>query len=422
MEAALRSRAASLDPTSFLWFGYSVRNVRAQSSVVDVSQLRCDAQPVTASLQQRVELGVARLNAALDRAFQRIDGDLLIPLSGGIDSRGLLAGAVARLETKRITAFTYGFPGSMDYELAAVVAKRAGVRHVAFNLNTHRYDLEALIDVSRRVESRTSLFDYRPARWIESELGINRLLLSGFSASHDYNPVAGVNPAWARVVATFLRDYRASGAANLTPPGVDISSALPRTPLLPAKRMPLDIQFNLFVRQEFGCRFTNLKDRYVYLMPLVDPDWFSFMISSPLRLRRRRFLYRAILRRLSPSLFAIPTKSYYGLPLSAPHWRVMMARIATKTTEQVRAMLPAAPVGLNRRVNYADFDHALRERADIRDVVRGALADLKRRGVVDWVDADQLWRHHERRHANYGAALTLLASLEINLQVLEGAA
>ena len=52
----------------------------------------------------------------------------------------------------------------------------------------------------------------------------------------------------------------------------------------------------------------------------------------------------------------------------------------------------------------------------------GNIQNLKLRGVIDWIDIDALWNQHQRGQANHGDALTLLASLEINLKVQERSA
>ena len=66
-----------------------------------------------------------------------------------------------------------------------------------------------------------------------------------------------------------------------------------------------------------------------------------------------------------------------------------------------------------------DFDWGLRERDDLKTLVYENIQDLKRRGVVDWLDIDGIWSRHQRKQANHANALTLLASLEINLKVKE---
>lgn len=66
--------------------------------------------------------------------------------------------------------------------------------------------------------------------------------------------------------------------------------------------------------------------------------------------------------------------------------------------------------------NYIDFDRGLRERADLKAVVYENIKALKKRQIVDWIDVDAIWHSHQRMEGNYADALTLLASLEINLK------
>lgn len=70
-------------------------------------------------------------------------------------------------------------------------------------------------------------------------------------------------------------------------------------------------------------------------------------------------------------------------------------------------------------INYIDFDRGLRERKDLKQVVYENIKDLKKRGILDWIDMDSIWQRHQRKQGNHADALTLLTSLEINLKALE---
>jgi len=52
-------------------------------------------------------------------------------------------------------------------------------------------------------------------------------------------------------------------------------------------------------------------------------------------------------------------------------------------------------------------------------VVYESIQDLKKRRIVDWINIDAIWNRHQNRQANHADALTLLASLEINLKARE---
>lgn len=81
----------------------------------------------------------ALFDTALDAVFSRLlrrtgDRQLLIPLSGGLDSR-LLAVWLLRLGAPRVTAFTYGKPGSPEVVVSSQVAKSLGIEWFSIDLD-----------------------------------------------------------------------------------------------------------------------------------------------------------------------------------------------------------------------------------------------------------------------------------------------
>ena len=65
---------------------------------------------------------------------------------------------------------------------------------------------------------------------------------------------------------------------------------------------------------------------------------------------------------------------------------------------------------------------AFRERADLRELARASLADLRARGLVDWMDPEDVYRRHQARQGQHADALIVLTSLEIHHKAREAAA
>ena len=55
---------------------------------------------------------------------------VVIPISGGLDSRFLLGCALELLEPEQITTMTFGHPNSLDMNVGNAIAKKVGVRHI----------------------------------------------------------------------------------------------------------------------------------------------------------------------------------------------------------------------------------------------------------------------------------------------------
>ncbi|QPL05809.1 MULTISPECIES: asparagine synthase-related protein [Actinomyces] len=68
------------------------------------------------------------LGTTMTRLLDRLGGRrLLLPLSGGLDSRLLLAWLLRHGEAGRVATFTYGVPGAREVEVSRRVAQQAGV-------------------------------------------------------------------------------------------------------------------------------------------------------------------------------------------------------------------------------------------------------------------------------------------------------
>jgi asparagine synthetase B (glutamine-hydrolysing) len=56
-------------------------------------------------------------------------------LSGGLDSRTLLGGLLKFTSADNIKTFTYGLPGTFDFEIGRDISKRFGVQNFSLNFN-----------------------------------------------------------------------------------------------------------------------------------------------------------------------------------------------------------------------------------------------------------------------------------------------
>ncbi len=110
----------SLEPfTWYVWDGLKLERNRVDLPAFDECPMS-------------YEKAVARTAKVLDERFRELtegSTDLCIPLSGGRDSRYLLALALKHFPKKMIHTFTFGRPGSMDYEIGRGLARKHGLRH-----------------------------------------------------------------------------------------------------------------------------------------------------------------------------------------------------------------------------------------------------------------------------------------------------
>jgi len=355
----------------------------------------------------------------LKSAFEDTSGDLhVVPLSGGLDSRAILGGLLDAGLKNQITTVTFGTPGTWDYDIGYYVAGEMDVRHECFDLTQVQLTQELLEETAKEVGNCIWLFDAFYNRLVCKRFSKDAAYWSGFMG----DPLAGSHllstdsESWDAALGEFAKRNRFSRSIDLTQPGFNPKDILPESPILADSRLSYDEQLDFAIRQQSYIKTLVLPKGYGYRTPFLHPEWVSFILNVPCRYRENQYLYKGILKRAYPKLFSLPTKSNRGLPLDALKWRFLLRRLSVGARSLARRFFPGDP-WVHPTINYIDFDWALRNREDVRTLVYNNIQNLKRRGVVDWIDIDGIWDRHKRKQANHADALTLLASLEIILKV-----
>ena len=161
-----------------------------------------------------------------------------------------------------------------------------------------------------------------------------------------------------------------------------------------------------------------LPSGYRYITPFRHKDWVNFILRVPPHLRMKKYIYKKILLSAFPELFSYPIKEYWGgsLKSSSTELFIRHALQWTKNRTEFADKLWNR-LGVYQILQYIDFDDAIRQRRDYKDVVRENIADLKNRNIIDWLDLDRLWADHQKKKGDFGNELLLLTALEISLKV-----
>ncbi|HEX6882607.1 MAG TPA: asparagine synthase C-terminal domain-containing protein [Planctomycetota bacterium] len=359
--------------------------------------------------------------AALEAAFADVPpGPQVVPLSGGLDSRVILGMLVAAGARERIQAVTFGTPGTLDFELATAVARAAGVRHERIDLTREPLDAPGLRAALPPGGPWTHAFEAHFNALVPRRFGAGATLWSGILANViNGSRVGDPHEDWAAARRSYARHYGAVRSGRLTRPGFDAAASLPEAPLLAHGTLTYEEQLHLGVHYPSRFERVLLAPGFAFRTPFAEPPWVAFALRLPRALRLGERAFRAVIRRRLPELMALPTKTCHGVPLSAPAWRLGLARQRRRVARRLRRLSPWAPWGPAPEANYLAFDLELRRPSPARAVVQGCLARLAARRVVDWLDLDELWTRHQRRRANLADALVLLAELELNLSAAE---
>lgn len=149
-----------------------------------------------------------------------------------------------------------------------------------------------------------------------------------------------------------------------------------------------------------------------YKTPFLNQDLFDFYLSIDNKYRENQYLYKEILIRKYPKLFSYPTKNSLGLPLNTSKAQVFTKKVYNKIKRKFK-------LGINENVNYLNFDLAIRENSELRNIIRESINDLNERKIVNWCNIVDIYENHIKSENDYGKALVLLASLEIHMKSKE---
>ena len=408
--------------STFLHFGYLPSpDVRLPVWLVD----RSDRQRRPGDAD-RVDLSswIAEGVGVLKRVFQdSVGGPAMahvVPLSGGLDSRAILGGLLENLETREIRAVTFGSPGTWDYEIGRDVARAASVRWEAIDLSSEdwRWEIAPLVKTAKRLERPIGLFDTHVNHQVPERFGAGNVYWSGFMG----DPLSGSHlphrdsATWGEAQEHFVRGNRFCRSVDLLPPDFEPRRCLPPSPLSGGEDLCYDEQLDFAVRQQCLIRHIVFPKGYEYRTPFLHPAWVSFILSVPRRYREGQYLYEEILKAAYARLFALPAKNNLGLPLNAAPWRKGARLLGLGARGLARRIAPSLFCSISPGLNYIDFDRDIRRRPDLRATIGASLQDLRRRGLVDWINLESIWQRHQHGQGNHADALMLLASLEIHLK------
>lgn len=359
---------------------------------------------VGATEQELIEEGSKLWLEAISANFKPNEKHL-VPISGGLDSRAVLAGLLKHTDAQNIHSYTFGTPKTLDYEIGSYVAKKIGTKHTSFDLTQYKYKQAELEDISTRINRQTILFHHPPV-WQLDKKYKELQLWSGFLGDSVSGDKIDLSLNKGEEFTKYLKKnlYTKSlsfGELNELAEIVDPA-------ILDSKILtPLE-EIDFINRQLKFIAPHVLMEGFDYKLPFLNEVFFNFMLSIPNKYREGQYLYKEILLHTFPKEFSWKTKTNLGLPLKASQARCFFKKVENKIVHTMRLK--------GKSTNYLDFDYHIRNKPDLRAVISANVMDLKKRDVVSWIDPEKILNAHLSGKANHADALIVLASLEIHLK------
>lgn len=342
-------------------------------------------------------------------------GEHVVPISGGLDSRAILATLLEFTDASNISTYTFGTPKTYDYEIGNMVAKRFGTNHKSFSFNKYKFSTEKEVEVSQRIDHQTFLFHHPPLELLD-QFYKDKMIWSGYIMDFiagSYIPKNSENNIKLALDKVFLKD-RYVKSINLTNSNINIPSlyTLP-SGQVNKEHLSYEEQITIFNRLLKNSAPHILYKGFKYKIPVLDSKFFNFFMALGDEHRNDTNFYNIFLQREFPKAFSIPVKSKHGLQLTTSNTRLNIRKVKNKVIKSVNKYYPKL---VHPHTNYMDFNYGIRSRKDLNDVIYSNIMDLKNRNIVDWIDIEDIYNSHMKKQANYADALIVLASLEIHLK------
>lgn len=389
------------------------------------------------------ELG-ALWQQAVERRIKK-DERIIIPLSGGLDSRAILAAALRCTPKDNIITFTFGEPGSFDFEIGKMVAKKAGVKNIPLGVEKEDFegqyrlsmdDIEGMIDA-------TPYFAIRGYRGVELygdklftgtmiDVFLGRHILSSIFSSDVLKKEISSEEDYAKVKEFIFEHQRLNDEKEILQlfephflTGLGIKSSYDRT-----HQKFKDVTNKKFPDYFAVWDYTNRWNKYIYFavlrnrnlfkyLTMLDTDLADFTFKLPPELRLDENLYIQMLVKKYPELFKLPTKTNLGLRLDSSNISLFLRRtilFLKMTANKVSRMLIKRKVFLVKGRNYIDYDDLLRRNRGYNDFMRKMIGRVKEREYFNKDYIEKMWQLHMQGKKNYSMLFGLLVTFELLLE------
>lgn len=366
---------------------------------------------------------------------------LIVPLSGGLDSRAILAAARECTSSENIITFTFGEKGSFDFEIGTMVAREAGVAHIP--LRTEKLNLDQQYDLLMPdTEGMVEVTPYFAPDGYQRMAEYGGRLYIGYMG----DPLMGshITADMLDKKMTSEQDYieaRSIAFRNNRLNEIDDVAQLlnPRYMHIEEFRSSFHSTFDEidpsacedmsnycnrwdYRNRQYKC-VTPAVFRYTeqlqYETPFLDNELVDFTLRLSPCLKFREKLYKSMLLARYPKLFSLPCKNNLGRSLTSGEASMFLAKATVVSKARANKManrLIHRNLFPNRSKNYIDYGDFLRRDKPYRDYIRKMLDRVNERGYFNSDSIGQMWDSHMRGRRDFCRFFGLAATIELLLE------
>lgn len=340
-------------------------------------------EPIHVELPEARKQFHALFRQAIEKRISRLPASepILLPISGGYDSRLILAFLLEIIPTDRIISYTFGQPGTYDFIIGKRIAKKFGVRHFEFPLGIKDYSFENLINACMDCNGQISYALEAPVSIFEKILQHGKVILSGNlgnevmgDRTHPVENATLTQPEEIFLLESICKDRKIVDKV-LDEEIINDSfyfHSNERSPLTLTDRW---IYINPNTKYTNYCVYKKRTD-INYFSPFADFQVFDFMYSLPGNWRDYCVFYFDFFKNCFPEFAKLPTTEYRGVAFTANNF---VKKIAYHSDHIYMAL-----TGKYLRANKIDFARHAKELLDIPALQNFAL-QLMEKPLVDQI-------------------------------------
>ncbi len=357
--------------------------------------------PNAMSFEQAVDELGRKFIKAVERRFTPQE-NIGVALSGGLDSRAILA-AVNELYPKfKGYCYTFGLTDCDDITIADQVAKLTGWKHQTFNLNHYSWftprikkirDTDGMLDMMHMHGSEFCSDVSKKMQINLNGYAGDLVLGGGFLNSIELNQRADI-----KNIKGFYKEF-----VHLIDVEDDFYNLSKVEPILYMNR----------VRRFTGGGVVNALPFIQQRMPFFDNDIVELIFSLPDEYRKDNKLYAAMLKKFFPSLFNKVVWQKTGKVIGASTYRTLLVRIMDLLKRKACKIM-------NKRSTqeYVDYPNWIRETGTatfLKDLLGNDQA-LYRALTKDDFYKKYLIPHLKSKYVNYSNEILRAATFELYLR------
>ncbi len=378
---------------------------------------------------------------AVDKRVTQDKKNILL-LSGGLDSRAILASVLNYQSKDNLIVATFGEKNSYDLEIGSLISQKLGLKN--YKLPMERIDFEK--QYIRSLNDSDALIDatpYYPVFGYQNLEKISNNVFSGYLGGELMGPqiFKKINNHFMTIKTDI--DFRKKllfDHHKLIDPEIIKSIINPnffnRENILqsfeksiydlenvPVQFFPNYCMAWMYRNESYKCTSCcNFKYQNIfrYIDPFLDYELIDFMVKLPLELRMDKNLYKSMLINKYPSIFRFPTKNSYALPLRVNRLRLFIRRIRLGVITRMNkysSRFFKKNILIDKLENYIDYNDLLRTNKEYRDFVKEKLDRVKQRVFFNQDVIETLWKNHMNGKKNYAKLFGLLVTFELFLEI-----